>query len=161
MKPADSALKLPRAAIKAWRVNYSLWSLLLWCVPLFFWGLHFTSDDQDIWMVWGITALVLIVTLLLVGVVPNIRWKQWYYRVDENAVELQNGIIILRQTLVPLNRVQHVDTSQGPILDNYGLADVIISTAATKHKIPALDTDKAEVVRKQIIKYARKARRDV
>ncbi len=161
MKPDDNALKLPRAAIKAWRINYSLWCLLLWCVPLFFWVLHFTSNGQDIWMVWGITALVLIFTFLLVVIIPNIRWKQWYYQVDENAIELQNGIIILTQTLVPLNRVQHVDTSQGPILDNYGLADVIISTAATKHKIPALDTDTAEAVRKQITEFARKARRDV
>lgn len=161
MKPAENALKLPRKAIKAWRINYTLWSFLLWCLPLFFWVLHFTSDGQHTLFVWGITFLVLIITVVLIVVIPRVRWKEWYYHIDENAIELQSGIIILQQTLVPLNRVQHVDTSQGPVLNNYGLADVVISTAATEHKIPALDTETAEAVRKQITQFARKARRDV
>ncbi len=161
MKPAEDALKLPRRAINVWRINNSGWSLLLWVVPLFFWVLYLTSDGQQAWFIWGLTALVLFITVLLVVIIPKIRWREWYYHIDEEAVELQNGVIILQQTLVPLNRVQHVDTRQGPVLDNYNLADVIISTAATKHKIPALDTETAEQVRKQILQFARKAREDV
>lgn len=161
MKPKENSLKLPKRAINVWRINNSGWSLLLWCVPLFFWALYITGGGQNGWFVWSITILVVLITVWLVGFIPKIRWKEWYYHIDENEVELQNGVIILQQTLVPLNRVQHVDTRQGPVLDNYGLADVVISTAATKHKIPALDTDTAEEVRKQILKFARKARQDV
>lgn len=161
MKPKENSLKLPERAIQVWRINNSGWSLLLWCVPLFFWGLYITGNGQNSWLVWGVTLLVLLITVWLVGFIPNIRWREWYYHIDEHEVELQNGIIILQQTMVPLNRVQHVDTRQGPVLGNYDLADVVISTAATKHKIPALDVETAEEVREQILKFARKARKDV
>lgn len=161
MKVAENALKLPEKAIKAWRIHNAGWCLLLWVVPLFFWVLHFTSGGQYSWLVWIITAIVLLATIILIVFIPKIRWREWYYHIDENEVELQNGIIILQQTLIPLNRVQHVDTRQGPVLDNYGLADVIISTAATNHRIPALDDETAEEVRKKISMFARKAREDV
>ena len=36
-------------------------------------------------------------------------------------------------------RVQHVDTEQGPILKNYNLANISISSAATVHTIPMLE----------------------
>lgn len=105
--------------------------------------------------------MALLITIFLIVIIPKVRWKEWFYHIDENEIELQNGVVILQQTLVPLNRVQHVDTRQGPVLGNYDLADVVISTAATKHKIPALDTETAEQVRKQISAFARKARQDV
>jgi|SRR5699024_5828828 len=161
MKVADNALKLPERAVAAWRLHNAGWCLLLWIAPLFFWVLYFASDEANSWFVWLITAAAAAITVILVIIVPNLRWRQWYYHIDENEVELQNGIIILQQTLIPLNRVQHVNTRQGPVLDNYGLADVIISTAATNHKIPALDNETAEKVRKKISMFARKAREDV
>lgn len=161
MEPSENSVKLPKRAITVWRINNSGWSLLLWCAPLFFWGLYLTGSGRYGWLVWGVTGAVLLATILLIAVIPQVRWKEWYYHIDENEIELQNGVIILQQTLVPLNRVQHVDTRQGPVLGNFELADVIISTAATKHKIPALDTDTAEAVRKQILHFARKAREDV
>lgn len=161
MEPSENAVKLPKRAVKAWRINNTGWSLLLWCLPLFFWVLYFTSDGQYDLLVWGITLLVFLISVWLIVFFPVIRWREWYYHIDENNVELQNGVVILQQTLVPLNRVQHVDTRQGPVLGNYRLADVVISTAATKHKIPALDTNTAEAVRKQITEFAKKARRDV
>lgn len=58
-------------------------------------------------------------------------------------------------------RVQHVDTNQGPILKKYGLATVEISTAATIHKIPALELAEAEELRYYIGKLTRVADEDV
>jgi uncharacterized protein len=43
----------------------------------------------------------------------------------------------------------------------YNLASVTISTAATTHEIPALDSVLADRVRDQISKYARLAEEDV
>ena len=63
---------------------------------------------------------------------------RWRYEVRESEIELQHGIFIVKRTLIPMVRVQHVDTSQGPILRKYDLAEITISTAATNHTIPAL-----------------------
>ncbi|MEH7523617.1 PH domain-containing protein, partial [Bacillus sp. JJ1503] len=89
------------------------------------------------------------------------RWKRGRYEVRENEIELQHGVFVIKRTLVPMIRVQHVDTRQGPILRKYGLATVAISTAATVHEIPALDMDEAEELRFFISKLARVADEDV
>ena len=50
---------------------------------------------------------------------PNIRWKIWRYEVREQEIEIQSGLFIVKRTLIPMVRVQHVDTEQGPILKKY------------------------------------------
>ena len=76
-------------------------------------------------------------------------------------MELQEGIFIVKRTLIPMIRVQHVDTVQGPILRKYQLASVIINTAATSHEIPALEESEAEELRRLISNLARVADEDV
>jgi len=58
-------------------------------------------------------------------------------------------------------RVQHVDTTQGPILKKYDLGNISISTAATVHTIPALIMDEADSLRARISELARVAEDDV
>jgi membrane protein YdbS with pleckstrin-like domain len=52
-------------------------------------------------------------------------------------------------------RVQHVDTSQGPIMRAFGLSDVKVSTAAGVHAIPALADHDADALRDRIAVLAR------
>ncbi len=80
---------------------------------------------------------------------------------DSNEIDLKRGVLVKYRTLIPLSRVQHVDTRQGPLLRWFDLATVTISTAATTHEIPALDVVIADRVRDQISKYARLAEEDV
>lgn len=155
--------KLSKSAIKAWRISISIFTLFLLFTALLFWGVAFFSggDGLSPWTAGAISAMLLIAAALGIFFIPEIRWQRWYYQVDEHEVDLQSGIIIITRTLVPIKRVQHVDTRQGPILRSYGLADVTISTAATTHRIPALDEEVADQVRDQISKLARLAKEDV
>lgn len=113
------------------------------------------------WLYLAIAALVIAVGLMSIWVLPNLRWKRWRYEVREHEIELQHGILIRKRTLVPMVRVQHVDTEQGPILRNYQLASIHISTAATQHTIPFLDEQEAEAMRQRISVLARVAEEDV
>lgn len=119
------------------------------------------DDNFSIWITITIATFVIIGAGLIIFFLPEIRWQHWYYQVDEHEIDLQSGIFIITRTLVPVKRVQHVDTRQGPILRSYGLADVTISTAATTHRIPALDEETADTARDQISKFARLAKEDV
>ena len=154
--------KLSQSAIKAWRISTLLFMLFLFLIPLFLWADSlFGSSRTSLWMIGAVTLLLVIITGLAVFFIPEIRWRRWSYQVDEHEVDLQSGIIVTTRTLVPVKRVQHVDTRQGPILRNYNLADVTISTAATTHRIPALNETTAEQLRDQISKFARLAKEDV
>lgn len=79
----------------------------------------------------------------------------------ESEIEIQSGLIIIKRTLVPMSRVQHVDTKQGPVLRRYDLATVVVSTAATSHEIPALDTAEADDIRYFISTLAKVEEEDV
>ncbi len=109
----------------------------------------------------GLSAVILVLYILGIVLLPYLRWKKWRYSIDENEIDLKRGILVIQRTLIPLSRVQHVDTRQGPILRAYSLATVTISTAATTHEIPALDEYTADKVRNIISKYARLAEEDV
>lgn len=153
--------RLPLTAVRAWRIASALVGLLLLLIPLFLWLLSRGGEGPPIWMIWTLAAVLLAASAMWTLLIPEIRWRRWRYAIDEREIDLQRGAIIISRTLVPAKRVQHVDTRQGPILRYYGLADVTISTAATTHRIPALDEETADQVRDRISKFARLAREDV
>lgn len=152
--------RISERGLTVWRISgaiYSLFSLLLA-------GGVIALVIVFNWPTW-IIAIALIVLLLeiylVVMLIPTLRWKRWRYEVRENEIELQQGVLVIKRTLVPMIRVQHVDTRQGPILRKYQLATVTVSTAATVHEIPALDIGEAEELRLFISKLARVADDDV
>lgn len=116
------------------------------------------------WSVWiGILsgAVWLGISFVIIIIIPNIRHRIWRYEVHENEIDIQHGIFVVTRVIVPMVRVQHVDTSQGPILRKYNLASVQISTAATTHSIPALDVEEADQLRDSISRLARVTEDDV
>lgn len=152
--------RLPRTAVKAWRISGLLVSLFFWMGPVAMWFFD-TQQVVDLWIYLLIASILVPITLLATFVFPHFRWKRWSYDINEHEIDLQHGLIIVQRTLIPVNRVQHVDTRQGPILRNYGLSNVTISTAATTHEIPALTEENAAKVRDQISRLALKAKEDV
>lgn len=113
------------------------------------------------WLYAVYAAVIALFGFFLIYLFPKVRWQRWRYEVREQEIELQHGLFIVKRTLVPMVRVQHVDTEQGPILRKYDLAQISISTAATTHTIPALVTAEADELRNRISVLARVAEDDV
>ena len=86
----------------------------------------------------------------LVGVAPDLRWRRWRYEIRPDEVDLQRGILWISRTLVPLARIQHVDTRQRPLQRRFGLSTVVFYTAAGPNQIPELSTPVAAEVRDRI-----------
>ncbi len=98
---------------------------------------------------------MLALTVLAVGVTPGLRWRRWRYEIRPDEVDLQRGIFWVARTLVPLARIQHVDTRQGPLQRRFGLATVVFYTAAGPNQIPELSTPVAADVRDRIAELTR------
>ncbi|WP_432353182.1 PH domain-containing protein [Sporosarcina sp. A2] len=114
------------------------------------------------WFIYAIAAAVVVLYgWLFIYLFPKIRWSRWRYEVRESEIELQHGIFIVTRTLIPMVRVQHVDTAQGPILKKYDLSAISISSAATVHSIPALAVEEADELRNRISALAKVAEDDV
>jgi membrane protein YdbS with pleckstrin-like domain len=106
-------------------------------------------------LAWLLPLLVLAVALVAVFVLPAIRFRRWRYEVREDEIDIQHGTFVIRRTLVPIRRVQHVDTETGPLQGAFELASVAFHTAAGETEIPALGRAEAEQVRARIARLAR------
>jgi uncharacterized protein len=153
--------KITPRAIKAWQWSAAFGNLFYFVIPIIYASFFDIKSGLHFWAVISLTVIIFALWLFGIAVLPYLRWKKWRYSVDENEIDLKRGILIVQRTLIPLSRVQHVDTRQGPILRAYDLASVTISTASTTHEIPALDEYTADKVRDTISKYARLAEEDV
>ncbi|MCQ6559571.1 PH domain-containing protein [Paenibacillus mendelii] len=146
--------RIDEKALRAWRLSgwistgvYAVITVALLVVTLKF--------DWPIWIPVLVFILACIGAYLEVNLMPRLRYKQWRYAITEHEIELQHGIYFRKRTLIPMIRVQHVDSKQGPILRAFGLATVTFSTAAGSHEIPALTEGRADEVRRQIAQLAR------
>lgn len=151
---------IARDAIKAWKIKAAIYIGLLWLAVIAGIVLSYIFKFSYWYMIVA-GVIGLLATYLFVFLLPKLRWRRWRYEVFEQEIYIQHGILIVSRTLVPMIRVQHVDTQQGPILKKYELASVTISTAATTHEIPALLEDDASELRDRISALARVDEEDV
>lgn len=147
-------------AVHYWRWTAVIKSLFLLLIP----GAYYFTVHLWQWPFW--IAVVLMVLTLADAVFsiffkPDITWRTWRYEVSEQEIDLLHGVFIKTRTLIPMVRVQHVDTEQGPLLRHFGLSTVSISTAAGTHEIPALADEVAAVLRDHISELARVVDEDV
>ena len=87
--------------------------------------------------------------------IPLVRWRTWRYEVREHEIDLVHGALRVKRTLIPMTRVQHVDSERTVLLDFFDLRSITVHTAAGKHKIPALTERAADDLRDRIGLLAR------
>ena len=101
------------------------------------------------------TALVpaLLVCIYLALWSPPRRYRAWGYRMDGEELRVRRGVWIRVNTLVPVDRIQHIDVSQGPLERALGICSLVLHTAGTLHSqivVPGLTRDTAERMRDSI-----------
>jgi membrane protein YdbS with pleckstrin-like domain len=141
--------RLPTAAKSYWRATGAFQSLVVLVL-----GLSVMAALDGALMVLPVLGIV-VAAALLVGVVPGLRWRRWAYEIRDEEIDLRRGAFVVQRTLIPIRRVQHVDTESGPLQDGFGLATVTFHTAAGGVSIPALSKTDAETVRARVAQLAR------
>jgi hypothetical protein len=105
-----------------------------------------------------VAALPLIVVLLITVpyslLEPTWRYRSWRFAVSDDEVDTVSGVITRTRRLIPMARIQHVDTTRGPFERGRGLATVVIHTAAGSSSIPGLPAERATSIRDRIASLA-------
>jgi uncharacterized protein len=150
----EAAERLDPRAITVWRITGTL-NMLPLLVGAGFAGWALSRSGGG--FLFGVLPVLAVLALagVVVGVVPGLRWRRWRYEIRSDEVDLQRGIFWISRTLVPLARIQHVDTRQGPLQRRFGLSTVIFYTAAGPNQIPELSTPVAERARDRIAELTR------
>lgn len=146
--------------VKVWKIHALIGTGVLVSIVL----AYFFFMIQFHWWGWLLGVLVTVTIVyapLDYFIFPALRQRYYSYRLDEEEIEIQKGMFVVKRILVPMIRVQHVTIEQGPIMRKYGLAELQISTAATSHSIPGLTKREAEELKRRIGELAKVSDEDV
>jgi membrane protein YdbS with pleckstrin-like domain len=92
---------------------------------------------------------------VLAAVIPPLRYRRWRYEIRERDLFLSHGALFQVLTLIPFDRIQFVETHQGPLDRLFGLTQVVVYTAAGRAgRIPGLESSEAESLREELSKVA-------
>ncbi|WP_252311842.1 PH domain-containing protein [Sinobaca sp. H24] len=145
--------KISKKALSVWRIKGAIEALVYLAFPAAL--LIFTiRQDWPVWIVSIVLPVIAVFAIWKAWFFPAMTWKRWRYEVYEKEVELRRGVVITKHTLIPMSRIQHVDTAQGPLYKKYGLSALTISTAAGIHEIPALAEEVGQDLRDHISRLA-------
>jgi uncharacterized protein len=148
---AEPSRRLSDYALWVWRLE----QLAIWGVALIA-GL-FAAGPLDGALALLVRLVPLAGLVICVGVVPQLRWRRWRWDVSPAAIDIRHGTVTVSRTLIPMPRVQHVDTTSHLLEQQLGLATVVVHTAAGSHKIPLLTMYDAGLLRDRIAELARNA----
>ncbi|MFC9972982.1 PH domain-containing protein [Spirillospora sp. NPDC127200] len=156
----------PRAVVH-WIIEYGLlWGLgfgLAWGVAAWLEGAGWSAVPG--WLadrIWWLPILVGVQGLLMVTVAPVWRYRVHRWEVSADVVYTRTGWFSREWLLVPVGRIQTVDTRQGVIERMLGLASIEINTAshAGSSRVEGLPVDVATRLAEQLAHRAHDLRDD-
>ncbi|ATA58757.1 hypothetical protein GS458_0294 [Geobacillus stearothermophilus] len=140
-------------AVKVWRISDAITYFITLCILTVLLYLQHYYDWKN-WVgviLYFIVILVIISSIVEIIFVPIYRQKTWRYDVDEKYIQLKYGGVFMKTHLIiPMTKVQYVNTIQGPLLRKFGLSTIKIGTMASVHEIPAIPEKKATELREKI-----------
>lgn len=152
--------RIEKDMLKVWYIH----SYISLAVSLIIFFGYMILMFQFNWWRWPLYVIgIFIVPLFIYDrfISPRFKYKTFRYELRGDELEIQSGVFTVTRVLIPMNRIQYVTTEQGPIMRNYSLTKLEISTAATKHSIVGITEDKAEELRRVIADLVKESEEDV
>ncbi|HVE76274.1 MAG TPA: PH domain-containing protein [Actinomycetota bacterium] len=141
------ARKLDRRVLKMWWVLAALEILFAAAAA---WAAVFILEGPATW-----TLAVFAVVTAIFLTIPPLRYSRWRFEIRERDLYISRGVVAISYLLIPFDRIQYVETRQGLIDRIFGLAQLVVHTAAAHPgKIPGLVQSEAEELREELSRVA-------
>ncbi len=131
------ALREParRVSVRApayWRVQAAVGAAVAWALAAVAVAVA-VATTHGWWtpLLWVAAAVLVLAPIAALTVVPAIRFRVHRWEVTEIAVHVRYGWISRTDEIVPLSRVQTVDSTVGPLMRAFGLRTVTVQTASS------------------------------
>ncbi|QXE02364.1 PH domain-containing protein [Terribacillus sp. DMT04] len=157
----EPKFKLPKESLRVGIIGDIIFEAI---ILLIFAGL-FVFDYLFEWPAWiGTVLIILLIASVPFGIIGYfatvIDHRNWRYDIDEEYVQLRQGAWFQKDQLIPVTKIQSVETKQGPLLRKYKLREVEIETMAGEYSIPGLPEKEAYALRNEIAAYAKAKEED-
>lgn len=145
----DEKMRIEYNSIRVWRVTYLIILIVISIIAVGYAALvqsnmKFTHTS---YMLLGILLLTIIRGIIFI---PKIKYNNWKYNLSNRTLILEFGIFSRKNIVIPINRIQYVDTNQGIINRRYNLTDLTIFTAGGKITIPCISLQVADTLKNEI-----------
>ncbi len=140
--------KLDERILISWRISRLISILIIGAifgVALFFLS---KADFFESWWNYSLIVAGLIIAYMLAGlfIYPAIEYRQWGYNITDDRVEIRHGIFFIKNTIIPIVRIQHITVSQGPIIRKLGISVINIHTASGQFSIEGISNAEANSI---------------
>lgn len=149
----DSMTQLDSGYILLLRLSAFIWAVII-AIPIFIGDALLANEGLIEPFI--IAAPISMIFLLMIFLLPRRRYNRWGYDMSEGQIQIVRGYLFYTDTIVPFNRVQHIDVGQGPLERLFGLSSLVLHTAGTHNStvvLPGLRRDTAEDMRDTIREY--------
>lgn len=100
---------------------------------------------------WRTAGIGIVLLLLFMAVGVFLHWRRFEFRVGENEIRIDSGILSRTHRSIPFDRIQDVDITQGPLARVLGLARVKFETGGSSGEeegvLQAILLERAEALR--------------
>jgi uncharacterized protein len=127
--------------------------LLFFCYILFMIMEDLFGDSTATFVTTIVGGLFFLRSLIYALVWPTLEYRFFRFELRGEDLIVQQGVLFRQWAVVPRHRIQHVDTSQGPLERMMGLASLRVYTAAgisADGSIPGLPEKMAEGLRDEL-----------
>ncbi|QNU68416.1 PH domain-containing protein [Ruminiclostridium herbifermentans] len=102
----------------------------------------------EAYLIYGYIVAGIILSYMLLGLFlyPAIEYRQWGYIISDDRVEIRHGIFLIKITVIPIVRIQHITISQGPINRRLGISTINVHTASGVFAIEGISSEEASAM---------------
>jgi membrane protein YdbS with pleckstrin-like domain len=111
------------------------------------------GQNVPLWLAVGGVCLVSAVALWMAIWLPKLAYDRFGFAIRENDFYVERGVLLKRRTAIPLSRIQHVDTHQGPLEQLMKLSQLHVFTASGMSAdgcLPGLSKEMADALRDEL-----------
>ncbi|MFA5312205.1 MAG: PH domain-containing protein [Methanomassiliicoccales archaeon] len=124
-------------------------TLIFLAISLALLALTIIFGDELVGYFWPLLLLFVLITAIAIvdlTIVPIVFYARYRYNVGEDRIDVLRGVLTIRHTVVPIERIHQVEVTRGPINNMFGLANVTITTAGGISSIEYLELSEAESI---------------
>lgn len=152
MQFPEPSEKISKKAVTLWRIENGITGLIQLLVlgGLLFAYYYFNWYSWVSYILFIIIGYIILKIIFKITIYPIYLQRTWRYEIDKDHIQIKYGYFHRYHVIIPMNRVEYVNTNQGPLLRKFGLSSITIGTIASSHDILAIPVEEAKEVRNKI-----------